>query len=155
MSQSRLAIGSFQVWELALRRLAHLLQSGIAPERAIFLALSGVFSAKPANAVALHDIVELPFHELGERVYCSAGPLATELTRGASERTLTLEHSLSCWLSPRPAERIASYVRRRNIVMGVRLTKHEHERPVCLTLLGASCTPVEVHDLARSHHWTS
>ena len=154
MSQSsgRLAIGSFQAWELALRVLADLLRSGIAPESAIYLALSSVFSTRPTNAVAMHDIVELAFHELGEQVCCSAGPLATEIALGASERTPTLEHSLSCWLSPRQAERVASYVRQRKIVMGVRLTKGEHERPVCLTLLSASCTPVEVHDLACGHH---
>ena len=154
MSQSsgRLAIGSFQAWEPALRVLADLLQSGIAAESAIVLALSGVFSTRPANPDAMRDIVELAFHELGERVCCSAGPLATEIARRAGDRTPTLERSLSCWLSPRQAERVASYVRQRKIVMGVQLTKGDHERPVCLTLLGASCTPVEVHDVGCGHH---
>ena len=80
MSQSsgRLAIGSFEAWELALRVLADLLRSGIAPESAIFLALSGVFSTRPANLDTMRDFIELAFHELGERVCCSAGPLATE-----------------------------------------------------------------------------
>lgn len=150
MSQSlgRLAIGSFEAWELALRVLADLLRSGIAPESAIFLALSGVFSTRPANLDTMRDIIELAFHELGERVCCSAGPLATEIALHAGEGTPTLERSLSCWLSPRHAKRVASYVRQRKIVMGVRLAKGADERPVCLTLLGASCTPVEVHDVA-------
>ena len=145
---SRMAIGSFQAWDVALRVFVELMQTGLVRDRIFFLALLSIFLTRSEDGIPVPDFVELPTSELGDPVSCSAGPVAAKLAARTNGGGATLEQSLGCCLLPRQAERIASYVRQRKIVMGILFSKGEDERRACLTLLASSATPVEIHDLA-------
>ena len=147
LSPGRIAIGSFQTWDVAHRVLNELIQTGIAQESVILLGLSTVFLSRPADSTPMPDVVELPALELGEPVCCSAQLVAAKMAARKNGGGLTLERSLGCCLLPRQSDRVASYVKQGRIVMGVLLSKGEDERRACLTLLSSSSTPVEIHDL--------
>jgi hypothetical protein len=110
------------------------------------LALLSILLSKPED-VALPDFVELPNSKGDEPIFCSPASVAVKLTAGSNGRGRALEELLGNWLLPRQAQRIASYVKQRRIVMGVFLAKGEDERSACLALLAHSASPVEIHDL--------
>ena len=68
LSPGRIAIGSFQSWDVAHRVLNELIQIGIAQERVILLGLSTIFLSRPADSIPMPDVVELPAFELGDPV---------------------------------------------------------------------------------------
>ena len=150
MLLSRIAIGSFQSWDVAHRVLNELIQIGIAQERVILLGLSTIFFSRPADITPIPDVVELPAFELGEPVCCTARSVAAKMAARKNGGGSTLERSLGCCLLPRQSERIASYVKHGKIVMGILLSKGEDERRACVTLLSGSSTPVEIHDLVSA-----
>lgn len=150
LSPGRIAIGSFQSWDVAHRVLNELIQIGIAQERVILLGLSTIFLGRPANSIPMPDVVELPAFELGDPVCCTARSVAAKMAARKNGAGSTLERSLGCCLLPRQSERIASYVKQGKIVMGILLSKGEDERRACVTLLSGSSTPVEIHDVVVS-----
>jgi len=149
LSSSRIAIGSFQSWDVAYRVLKELIQTGIAQERIILLSLSAVFLTRPVDSAPM-DVVELPALDLGEPVCCSARSVAAKMAARKNGGSSTLERSLGCCLLPRQSQRIATYVKQGRIVMGALLSKGDDERRACLTLLSGSSTPVEIHDLVSA-----
>ena len=150
LSPGRIAIGSFQSWDVAHRVLNELIQTGIAQESVILLGLSTVFLSRPADSIPMPDVVELPAFELGEPVCCTARSVAAKMAARKNGGGSTLERSLGCCLLPRQSERVATYVKQGKIVMGILLSKGEDERRACLTLLSGSSTPVEIHDLVSA-----
>jgi hypothetical protein len=147
LSPGRIAIGSFQSWDVARRVLNELIQTGIAEESIILLGLSTVFLSRPADNIPVPVVVELPAFELGEPVCCTTRSVAAKMAARKNGGGSTLERSLGCCLLPRQSERVATYVKQRRIVMGILMSKGEDERRACLTLLSSSSTPVEIHDL--------
>ena len=143
---TRLAIGSFDGWDVASEVAAELGRLGFGPEKIFCLALLSILLSKPKH-VALPDFVELSSSEGDEPVFCSPPPVAAKLTARSDGGGRPLEELLGNWLLPRQAERIASYVSGGRIVLGVLLAKGEDERSACLALLAQSATPVEIHDL--------
>ena len=95
LSPGRIAIGSFQTWDVAHRVLNELIQTGIAQESVILLGLSTVFLSRPADSTPMPDVVELPALELGEPVCCSAQLVAAQWPQERMEGGLTLERSLA------------------------------------------------------------
>lgn len=143
---TRLAVGSFDGWERASQIATELTRLGHSSNTVLCLALLSILLSKPED-VALPDFVELPNSEGDEPVSCSPPSVAAKLTAGSNGGGRTLEELLGNWLLPRQAQRIASYVKQRRIVMGVFLAKGEDERSACLALLAHSASPVEIHDL--------
>jgi hypothetical protein len=147
LSPGRIAIGSFQSWDVAHRVLNELIQMGIAQERVILLGLSTIFLSRPVDSIPMPDFVELPAFQLGDPVCCSARFVAAKMAARKNGGGSTLERSLGCCLLPRQSERVATYVKQGRIVMGILLAKGEDERRACLTLLSSSSSPVEIHDV--------
>jgi hypothetical protein len=143
---SRLAVGSFDGWDRAAQIATELTRLGFGSEKIFCLALLSILLSKPKH-VALPDFVELPSSEGDEPVSCSPPSVAAKLTAGSNGGGRALEELLGNWLLPRQAQRIASYIKRRMIVMGILLAKGEDERSTCLALLAHSASPVEIHDL--------
>ena len=143
---TRLAVGSFDGWDVASEVAAELSRLGFGVEKIFCLALLSILLSKPKHVV-LPDVVELPNSEGDEPVSCGPAHVAVKLVARSNGGGRALEELLDNWLLPRQAQRIASYVRQRMIVMGVFLAKGEDERSACLALLGHSATPVEIHDL--------
>ena len=150
LSPGRIVIGSFQSWDVVLRVLNELIQTGSAQESIILLGLSTVFLSRLADSIPMPNVVELPAFELGEPVFCTTRAVAAKMAARKNGAGSTLEWSLSCCLLPRQAERVATYVKQGKIVMGILLSKGEDERRACLTLLSSSSTPVEIHDLVSA-----
>ena len=137
LSPGRIAIGSFQSWDVVHGVLNELIQTGIAEERIILLGLSTLFLSRPADGIPMPDVVELPAFELGEPVCCTARSVAAKIGARKNGGGLTLERSLGCCLLPRQSERVATYVKQGKIVMGILLSNGENERRAC-----ALCSPV-------------
>lgn len=147
LSPGRIAIGSFHSWEVAHRVFKELIQTGIAQERVILLGLLTVFMSRPADSIAIPDVVKLPDLERGGPVCCSARAVAAKMASRENGGGSTLDRSLGCCFLPRQSQRIATYVEQGKIVMGILLSNGEDERRACITLLSGSSTPVETHDL--------
>lgn len=143
---SRLAVGSFHGWDVASKVANELTRLGFGSEKILCLALLSILRNKPED-VALPDFVELSSSEGDEPVFCNPAPVAAKLSARSNGGGRPLEELLGNWLLPRQAERIASYVMQRKIVIGVFLAKGEDERSACLALLAHSASPVEIHDL--------
>jgi hypothetical protein len=143
---SRLAVGSFAAWDRASQVANELGRLGFGSEKIFCLALLSILRNKPED-VALPDFVELSSSEGDEPVFCSPAPVAAKLAAKSNGGGRPLEELLRNWLLPRQAERIASYVNQRKIVLGIFLAKGDDERSACLALLAYSAAPVEIHDL--------
>lgn len=122
---------------------------GFGSEKIFCLASHSILLSKPKH-VALSDFVELQSSEGDEPFSCSPPPVAAKLAARSNGGGKPLAELLDNWLLPRQAQRIASYVTQRRIVLGVLLAKGEDERSACLALLAHSATPVEVHDLVSA-----
>jgi len=146
---SRLAVASFHAWDVTSQVAIELSRLGFDSEKIFCLALISILLSKPKH-VALPDFVELPSSEGDEPVSCSPAPVAAKLAAKSNGGGRDLEELLGNWLLPRQAQRIASYVKQRMIVLGVFLAKGDDERSACLALLDHSATPVEIHDLVGS-----
>ena len=143
---SRLAVGSFDGWDVAFKVANELTRLGFGSERIFYLALLSILRNKPQD-LALPDFVELSSSEGDEPVSCSPPLVAAKLAARSNGGGRPLEELLGNWLLPRQAERIATYVNQGRIVLGVFLAKGEDERSACLALLAHSASPVEIHDL--------
>ena len=91
LSPGRIAIGSFQTWDVAHRVLNELIQTGIAQESVILLGLSTVFLSRPAGSTPMPDVVELPAFEQGEPVCCTTRSIAAKMAARKNGGDLRLE----------------------------------------------------------------
>jgi hypothetical protein len=144
---ARFAVGTFTALDGVCEALRDLRVAGVDAKTLNFLGLHRTMAGATKHRFELR-LRELTLTRAGERVCCTAGPLADRLAERVNDGAASLQEALGLWLVPRHASRIQEAVEGGCLMLWVQLFDARDERRACTILLTHCLSAVEVHDLA-------
>jgi hypothetical protein len=147
---SRFVIAVFDGWDSLHAALEDLSVHGIAPRGAVLFGRDDDPQSTSPEPISyfLAETTELPFSSATQRVRCTAGSLAHELTARSARGTRRLAVALGAWVSREHADELQRHIDKGRVVLWFELAQPQDPGVVCGRLVQTSPHVVGMCDAA-------